>query len=88
MRWRTRSRPVRRRRPVATESALSRQEGGGHYKDLPIQPIVYAYHNRLGPHELLVLRYITRHRNKGGAKDIRKAIHSLEMLLEMEYPEA
>jgi hypothetical protein len=34
------------------------------------------------------LKYITRHRRKGdGAKDIHKAIHYLEMILEMEYGE-
>ena len=34
------------------------------------------------------LKYITRHRRKGdGAKDIHKAIHYLEMILEIEYGE-
>ena len=34
------------------------------------------------------LKYITRHRRKGdGARDIHKAIHYLEMILEIEYGE-
>ena len=32
------------------------------------------------------VRYVTRHRNKNGREDIEKAIHCLELLLEMEYP--
>ena len=33
-----------------------------------------------------IVKYITRHRKKGeGSKDIEKAIHYLEMILEMEY---
>ena len=64
---------------------LDVQVGGNHYQQLPIQPIVFAQRNRLGACETLVLKYITRHRLKGGAEDIRKAIHCLELLLELEY---
>lgn len=62
-------------------SALERQEGGAHYASMKIQPIEYAVANRLGPCETLALKYISRHRAKHGAKDIRKAIHVLELLL-------
>ena len=61
------------------------QIGGNHYKSLAIQPVEYAYYNKMGAIEGEVLKYITRHRWKGGAEDLRKAIHSLEMLIEMEY---
>ena len=68
--------------------ATNRQVGGSHYKDCKIQPIDYIMENNLTFCEGNALKYITRHRRKGeGAKDIHKAIHYLEMILEMEYGE-
>lgn len=64
--------------------AIDRQEGGLHYQ-LPIQPIEYIYKNGLGYMEGNVIKYVTRHENKNGAEDLRKAIHYLEMLLEWRY---
>jgi hypothetical protein len=68
-----------------TTSALDRQESGNHYKDKGIQPIVYIYANNLGFCEGNVIKYVTRHKEKNGAADIRKAIHYLELLLELQY---
>ena len=35
-----------------------------------------------------MIKYITRHRTKGeGKKDIEKAIHYAELILQMHYPE-
>ena len=67
-------------------SYLNKQEGGSHYMQ-EIQPIEYIYKNKIGYIEGNVIKYITRHRNKNGAEDIRKVIHYCEMLLEMEYDE-
>ena len=67
------------------EKALDNQVGGDHYKHLAIQPIEYAHANGMGAIEAAVLKYITRHRWKGGRSDIEKAIHELEMLMELEY---
>lgn len=66
-------------------SAKDIQVAGSHYKSLRIQPIEYAHANQLGPCETYVLKYISRHKSKNGAEDIRKAIHCLELLLELEY---
>jgi len=68
-------------------SALDTQEGGGHYRILKIQPIEYILANGLGYIEGNVVKYITRHRLKNGAEDIRKIIHYCELLLELEYKE-
>lgn len=65
-------------------SALKKQEGGSHYK-LPIQPVEYITKNGLSFIEGNVVKYITRHRDKNGAEDIRKAIHYCELLLKLEY---
>ena len=59
-----------------------------HYKDCKIQPIDFIMENNLTFCEGNALKYITRHRRKGdGARDIHKAIHYLEMILEIEYGE-
>ena len=67
--------------------ASERQAGGEHYKDMAIQPMVFSQKNNLNPCEANVIKYVCRHRNKGGASDIKKAIHMLELLLEIEYEE-
>lgn len=66
-------------------SALDKQVQGDHYKNNAIQPIVYIHANNLGFCEGNVVKYITRHRSKNGADDIRKVIHYCELLLELEY---
>jgi len=68
-----------------TTSALDKQVNGSHYKDKGIQPIVYIHANGLGFCEANVVKYVTRHKEKNGEADIRKAIHYLELLLELEY---
>ena len=68
--------------------ATLKQVGGNHYKDCKIQPIEFIVGNDLTFCEGNAIKYITRHRRKGeGAKDIEKAIHYLEMILETEYNE-
>ena len=67
-----------------TTSALDKQESGNHYKDKAIQPIVYIHANNLGFCEANVVKYVTRWREKGGEADLRKAIHYLELLIELE----
>lgn len=68
-------------------SALSEQAGGNHYKDLAIQPVEYNYKNQLPYLEGNVVKYVTRHKSKNGAEDIRKAIHYCQLILELEYGE-
>ena len=69
-------------------SALDTQVSGGHYKDRAIQPIVYIHANNLGFCEGNVIKYVTRHKEKNGAADLEKAIHYLQLLLELEYKKA
>lgn len=76
--------PIKQPEPSA-KTALQRQEGGQHYKNNAIQPIVYIHANKLGFCEGNVVKYITRHKEKNGAEDIRKVIHYCELLLELEY---
>jgi len=69
------------------KTAMQRQEGGLHYKSFAIQPIEFCQKNYLNYCESNVIKYVCRHRNKNGAEDIRKAIHNLELLLDLEYGE-
>ncbi len=64
-------------------SALGHQVGGSHYSYLRIQPAEYCVANRIPKLEGDVIAYVTRWRAKGGVKDLRKAIHSIELLIEL-----
>lgn len=68
-------------------SALEGQVGGDHYKKMKIQPVVFCYENNIPSIESAVIKYACRHRAKNGRTDIEKAIHLLNLLLELEYPE-
>lgn len=66
-------------------SAISTQIGGDHYKKLPIQPAEYVHKNNIPYLEGSVIYYVTRWRDKGGLADIDKAIHTLQLLKELEH---
>lgn len=68
----------------AADSALAVQVGGSHYKDLKIQPVEYIHKNGLGFCEGNAIKYLTRWREKGGAEDLKKAKHYIDLLIEME----
>ena len=65
--------------------ALDKQVGGDHYKRLKIQPTEYCQLNELNTCESNIIKYASRHRHKGGRKDVEKIIHYAQILLELEY---
>ena len=67
------------------ELATSQQVGGDHYTRLAIQQAEYNPRNGLGFCEACVVKYVSRHKHKNGRQDIEKAIHFLNLLLEIEY---
>ena len=69
-------------------SALDNQEGGDHYKKLPIQPIEYISANNLDFFQGNIVKYATRHKDKNGAEDLRKVIHYAQLALELQYQDA
>ncbi len=71
---------------MAREEGLKRQVGGAHYRKYAIQPAEYNARNGLSFLAGNVIKYVTRYKDKGGAEDIRKAMHYLELILEFEYP--
>lgn len=64
---------------------LDKQVAGNHYKDMPIQPVEYIHENKMSYLAGNVVKYISRHHAKGGADDVRKAIHYCELILKLEY---
>ena len=74
--WEVRKRQV--------ESALSVQVDGSHYKKLAIQPVEYIHANKLGFIEGSVIKYVTRWRDKNGIRDLEKAKHFIDLLIELE----
>lgn len=68
-------------------SATDTQVGGTHYKSLAIQPVEYIHANSIGYFEGNVIKYVTRWKAKGGIKDLEKAKHYIELLIEMESKE-
>lgn len=67
--------------------ALAKQVDGSHYKSFAIQPIEYIHRNGLDYLAGNVVKYVSRHKAKNGAADIRKAIHYLELILSLQYGE-
>ena len=69
------------------DSPFHSQQDGSHYKSLPIQPVQYSQANQLDSCQHSVIKYVTRYKDKGGIKDLKKAIHFIQMLAWSEYGE-
>ena len=61
---------------------------GDHYQKLAIQPMQYSMLNNLDACQHTVIKYVTRFRDKGGIKDLEKAKHCIDMLIEYELAQA
>lgn len=60
---------------MTTTDPLTTQVGGSHYKNLPIQPVMFSTANRYDACAHSILKYTTRWRSKNGIQDLEKAIH-------------
>ena len=67
---------------VERNIALESQVGGNHYSSMKIQPIEYTMKNEMNPLQHTVIKYVSRYKNKNGIEDLKKAIHSLELLIQ------
>jgi hypothetical protein len=67
------------------ENPLLDQVGGSHYKDMKIQPAEYTHANGIGHLAGDAIAYISRYKSKNGRQDLEKAIHSLQLLIQLEY---
>lgn len=66
-------------------SAYDSQVGGSHYQDFKIQPSVFINENNILFAEGNAIKYLCRHRNKGKIKDLEKAKHYIDMIIERDY---
>ena len=69
---------------TSPQKANDVQVGGDHYKKKTIEPWDYIIANNLGFLEGNAIKYITRHKSKNGIEDLKKAIHYIEKLIEVE----
>lgn len=73
------------------KSSLTKQIGsedyttGRGYKDMKIQVVEYCHANNIGFMEGCIIKYVSRYKFKNKKKDLEKAKHFLEMLIELEY---
>lgn len=68
-------------------SSLDKQVGGDHYSKYKIQPMEFFHENNIPMLEGSIMKYTLRHKDKNGVEDLDKAIHLLNVLKELEYPE-
>jgi len=64
------------------QKANKRQIGGNHYQK-PIQHWDFVIQNNMPYMEAQIFKYMVRWREKGGVKDLQKAQHFLEKLIEV-----
>lgn len=64
-------------------NALDRQVGGEHYRSFTIQPVEFITKNQLGFLEGCVIKRMCRYKAKNGVEDLKKAIHEIELLIQM-----
>jgi len=63
---------------------LDVQVDGNHYKAMKIQPVEYVHANGLGFLEGNAIKYLSRWRNKNGIRDLEKAKHCIDLLIQLE----
>lgn len=63
------------------------QIGGDHYTKMAIQPFTYSMYNGLDPMQHTIIKYVSRFRDKNGIEDLKKARHTIDLLIEYEVNE-
>lgn len=63
----------------AAPTALEVQKGGDHYKAMGMQPVEFCMKNGWDCCAFSALKYLSRHRRKGGKLDAEKALHFVEL---------
>ena len=62
--------------------SYKKQVGGNHYKKYKIQPVEFIIKNNIGFVEGNIIKYVLRFKEKGGAVDLEKAKHYIELLID------
>ena len=66
-------------------SVYKKQIGGDHYLKMKIQPSEFINKNKLLFAEGNAIKYICRHASKGEVKDLEKAKHYIDMIIDRDY---
>ena len=66
------------------ETALDVQVGGGHYKDMKIQPVEFCFANNLNNGQSAIIKYVCRYKTKNKLEDLKKAKHYIDLLIQLE----
>lgn len=69
---------------TARVDANAIQHGGSHYKDMGIEPWDYIAANDIGFLDGNAIRYLSRWKTKNGIEDLKKAVHFIQKLIEVE----
>ena len=67
------------------KKAYEIQVDGSHYKSKEIQPMQYSMANNLDACQHTAIKYISRHEDKAGKKDLLKALYVVMLLIEERY---
>jgi len=65
------------------ESLTKVQVGGTHYKGMVYQPFEIAHANAYDAATFSILKYVMRHAEKGGRQDLEKAIHIVNIRVDL-----
>ena len=68
-----------------SKDPFKKQIAGSHYRKFKIQPSKFINANELLFADGCVIKYVMRHRLKGKKKDLEKAMHYIEMIIERDY---
>ena len=72
-------------KPSGVEYSIdTKQIGGNHYSKKAIQPWDYIVSNNMGYLSGNIIKYVSRYKDKNGIEDLKKAMHYLEKLIEVE----
>ena len=66
-------------------NVLDTQVGGSHYKDMRFQPIELISLLGLDFFQGNVVKYVSRHHEKGGRDDLDKARHYCQLAMSLDY---
>ncbi len=69
---------------ISQTPILHEQIGGDHYKTMAIQPAEFCHRNGIGYMEGLAIKYLCRWKKKNGVEDLKKAVHCIQLLIELE----
>lgn len=73
--------------PDGPDSPLAndKQVAGRHYRGQKVQTWDFVSQNEIPYLDGNAIKYIARHREKGGKEDLEKAIHYIEKMIEFYY---